>query len=91
MAGYIVSVHVLGINGETYMEAIRSAAELSDILNGLAKAFIFGLILSIISTYKGYNTRGGATGLGLATTQSVVFSNVTVIIADYILTSLMFT
>jgi phospholipid/cholesterol/gamma-HCH transport system permease protein len=91
VAGYIVSVHVLGINGETYMEAIRSAAELSDILNGLAKAFIFGLILSIISTYKGYNTRGGATGLGLATTQSVVFSNVTVIIADYILTSLMFT
>ncbi len=73
------------------MQSIRSYVELSDIINGLYKAVIFGFILSVIATYKGYVTRGGAKGLGLSTTQSVVYANVTVIIADYILTSLMFT
>jgi phospholipid/cholesterol/gamma-HCH transport system permease protein len=91
IAGYITSVYVLDVNSETYMQAIRSYVEMSDIINGLYKAIIFGFILSIVATYKGYITRGGAKGLGLSTTQSVVYSNVTVIIADYILTSLMFT
>lgn len=91
MAGYVTSVHLLNINPETYMEAIRANAELKDIMNGLIKAVIFGFLLSIIATYKGYITRGGAKGLGLATTQSVVYANVTIVIADYILTSLMFT
>ena len=91
MAGYFTSVYLLDINAETYMQSIRSYVELSDIINGLYKAVIFGFILSVIATYKGYVTRGGAKGLGLSTTQSVVYANVTVIIADYILTSLMFT
>lgn len=90
MAGYVTAVYVLNINGETYMEAIRANVELSDIINGLIKATIFGALFSIIATYKGYFTRGGAKGLGLSTTQSVVFANVTIIIADYILTSIMF-
>jgi phospholipid/cholesterol/gamma-HCH transport system permease protein len=90
IAGYITSVYILNINAETYMEAIRSNVELSDIVNGLIKAVLFGFLLSVISTYKGYFTRGGAKGLGLATTQSVVYANVTIVIADYILTSLMF-
>ncbi len=72
------------------MEAIRANVEMSDIINGLIKATIFGFLLSLIATYKGYFTKGGARGLGIATTQSVVFANVTVILADYVLTSLMF-
>ncbi len=91
VAGYITSVYVLNINGETYMEAIRANVEMSDIVNGLVKAIIFGFLLAIIATYKGYITRGGAKGLGTSTTQSVVFANVTIVITDYILTSLMFT
>ena len=91
LAGYVTSVYVLNINPETYMEAIRSNVELADIINGIIKAVAFGFILSVIATYKGYTTKGGAKGLGTATTQSVVFANVSVIIADYILTSLMFT
>jgi len=91
MAGYVTSVYLLNINAETYMEAIRANVEMSDIINGLIKAIIFGFLLSVIATYKGFFTRGGAKGLGLSTTQSVVYANVTIIIADYILTSLMFT
>ena len=90
MAGYVTAVYILNINSEVYMEAIRINAELSDLINGLIKSLFFGFLFSIIATYKGYFTRGGAKGLGTATTQSVVFANVTIILADYVLTSLMF-
>lgn len=90
LAGYITSVYLLDINAETYMETIRSNVELSDITNGLIKAVIFGFLLSIVATYRGYITRGGAKGLGIATTQSVVYANITIVVTDYILTSLMF-
>lgn len=91
LAGYVASVHVLGINPDTYMEAIRENCTMSDITNGLIKSVIFGFLYSTIATYKGYIAHGGAKGLGIAITQSVVYSNVTIILTDYILTSLMFT
>lgn len=90
LAGYITSVFILNINAEVYMESIRANAQLSDITSGLMKAAVFGFLLTLISTYKGFNTRGGAKGVGQATTDSVVSSNVTIFIANYILTSLMF-
>jgi len=90
LAGYFMSVHVLGINAELYMESIRENVLLSDITNGLIKALFFGLLLSLITTYKGFITTGGARGVGIATTQGVVYANVTIFVADYILTSLMF-
>ena len=90
LAGYFMSVYVLNIGSEMYLEAIRESLELSDITNGLIKATFFGLLLSLISTYKGYITSGGAKGVGISTTQSVVIANVTIFVADYILTALMF-
>lgn len=91
MAGYYTAVHVLGINPEVYMQAIIENVELSDITSGLIKAVVFGFLITVISTYKGFITRGGAKGVGLAITQSVVYSILTVVVADYILTSLLFT
>mgnify|MGYP002641626553 CR=1 FL=1 len=86
-AGYIVSTMVLDVPAETYIEAMKTGT-LDDIVHGLIKAVIFGFLLSLIGCYKGYITRGGAKGVGTATTQSVVYANVTTFIADYILTSL---
>jgi len=91
LSGYVTAVYVLDINSETYMEAIRANVEMSDISNGLIKAVVFGFILAVIATYKGFTTSGGAKGVGISTTQSVVYANVTIFVADYILTSLMFT
>jgi phospholipid/cholesterol/gamma-HCH transport system permease protein len=90
IGGYIVGVKMLGINEGAFMNRIDKSVELGDIYNGLVKAAVFGLILSIISCYKGYNTRGGAEGVGRATTEAVVLSSVTILISDYVLTSLMF-
>ena len=90
LAGYFMSVYVLNIGSAMYMESVRESVVMSDITNGLIKAVFFGLLLSIISTYKGYTTSGGAKGVGISTTQSVVIANVTIFVADYILTALMF-
>lgn len=88
--GYLISVYALGINPETYMEAMREYAELGDITKGLLKAGIFGFLISVIGCYRGYNTRGGAKGVGIATTESVVLANVVIFVADYILSSFMY-
>jgi phospholipid/cholesterol/gamma-HCH transport system permease protein len=90
VGGYIVGVKMLGINEGAFMNRIDKTVTLGDIYNGLVKAAVFGLILSVISCYKGYNTRGGAEGVGRATTEAVVLSSVTILISDYVLTSLMF-
>jgi phospholipid/cholesterol/gamma-HCH transport system permease protein len=90
VGGYIVGVKMLGINEGAFMNRIDKTVDLGDIYNGLVKAAVFGLILSVISCYKGYNTRGGAEGVGRATTEAVVLSSVTILISDYVLTSLMF-
>ena len=59
---------------------------LSDIVQGSVKAAVFGLILTHIGTYKGYNTSGGAEGVGKATTEAVVMSAVLILLTDYLIT-----
>ncbi len=90
IGGYIVGVKLLGINEGAFINKIEKTLDLPDIYNGLVKAAVFGIIFSVISCYKGYHTRGGAEGVGRATTEAVVLSSVTILISDYVLTSLMF-
>lgn len=90
IGGYIVGVKLLGINEGAYIDKMIKFVELNDIYNGLVKAAVFGIIFSIISCYKGFYTKGGAEGVGRATTEAVVVSSVTILIADYVLTSFMF-
>lgn len=90
IGGYLISVHVLLINGEQYISGIKTFVETSDITGGLLKAAAFGFILSMVACYKGFYTSGGAKGVGLATTQSVVISSISILIADYFLTTLLF-
>ena len=90
IGGYLVSVYVLGLNGEQYLSEIRKYTELSDITGGLIKAAVFGLILSWVGSFKGYTTRGGARGVGLSTTQSVVIGSIIILVANYFLAALLF-
>ena len=88
--GYLIGVKLLGINEGAFINKIVKTLALADIYNGLIKAAVFGIILSVVSCYKGFNTRGGAEGVGRATTEAVVVSSVTILVADYVLTSIMF-
>jgi phospholipid/cholesterol/gamma-HCH transport system permease protein len=90
VGGYFVGVGLLNINSGIFMARIIEFVDLSDIINGLVKSSVFGLILSLVGCYKGFHTSGGAAGVGRATTQSVVISSVSILISDYFLTAVMF-
>jgi phospholipid/cholesterol/gamma-HCH transport system permease protein len=90
LGGYFVGVHILNINSGVFIKNITRLVELNDIYNGLVKAACFGLILSLIGCYKGFNTYGGAEGVGRATTEAVVLASITILISDYFLTAIMF-
>ena len=88
--GYFVSVKVLSSNPYTYMERTWNYLELNDIFSGLFKASVFGIIIATISCYQGFFTRGGAEGVGRATTKAVVLSCLLILIFNYIITALLF-
>lgn len=90
MGGYFVGVVILNINSGIFVKNIYKYVDLNDIYNGLVKAAFFGLILSLIGCYKGFNTKGGAEGVGKATTEAVVLASIMILISDYFLTAIMF-
>lgn len=90
LGGYFVGVPILKINEGAFVKNITKMVDLGDIYNGLTKAAVFGLILSLIGCYKGFNTTGGAEGVGKATTEAVVLASVSILISDYFLTAIMF-
>jgi phospholipid/cholesterol/gamma-HCH transport system permease protein len=90
LGGYFVGVHVLAINSGVFIKNITRLVDLNDIYNGLIKAACFGLIMALIGCYKGFNTYGGAEGVGRATTEAVVLASITILISDYFLTAVMF-
>jgi phospholipid/cholesterol/gamma-HCH transport system permease protein len=87
IGAYLISVYSLDVNGYAYLDNLRQFAEMRDINEGIVKGIVFGYIISAIGTYIGYNTRGGAKGVGQSTTKAVVYSSVSVFIADYVLSA----
>jgi phospholipid/cholesterol/gamma-HCH transport system permease protein len=90
IGSYIFCTYMLGLNNEMYISIIQERVMLSDITGGLIKAAFFGLIFSWVGTYNGYQTSGGARGVGIATTQSVVVGSIMILAANYFLSSLLF-
>ncbi len=87
--GYFVGVEVLDANPTVYLKRTFDYLKVSDIMGGLLKAAVFGLLISLISSYKGFTTEGGAEGVGRATTGAVVLSSMAVLISNYFITSLL--
>ena len=87
---YFVGVVLLGIDPGTFIAKVQWFVDPRDITNGLIKACVFGGILTMVGCYKGFHASGGARGVGIATTQSVVVSSVLILISDYFLTAMMF-
>ena len=87
--GYLVAVRLLGANPYIYINSTKSFLENSDIVGGLIKAAVFGLLLSIVGCYKGLSTEGGAEGVGRSTTGAVVIASMCVLIADFFLTKIL--
>ncbi|EKD41493.1 MAG: hypothetical protein ACD_73C00695G0004 [uncultured bacterium] len=83
---YLVAVGLLDIPAGPFWSKMEYYVDPKDLYGGLFKAIIFGFILAVISCYQGYKTRGGAQGVGRATTRAVVYSSVSILVVDYFLT-----
>ena len=88
--GYLVSVYKLGFNPSVYLERTWDILKPMDVISGLVKAAIFGFLISLMGCYHGYHSRGGAQGVGAATTNAVVSSSVLILAFNYIITELFF-
>lgn len=88
--GYIVGVYKLGFNPSSYLARTWEYLEPLDVISGLTKAAVFGFVISLMGCYHGYYSRGGAQGVGAATTNSVVSAAIMILIFNYVITALYF-
>lgn len=90
VAAGIMTVGVIGVPLELYEANLKSSLDVSDFMIGLLKGGVFGVILAAIACYNGLAVSGGAAGVGRATTNTVVQTVVSVVVADLLITTLLF-
>jgi phospholipid/cholesterol/gamma-HCH transport system permease protein len=90
MGGYVVGTQSLGFNGHIYLRNTLDFIEFNDVSSGLIKAAVFGFIIALMGCYQGFYSRGGAQGVGAATTNAVVSASILILAANYFLTSIFF-
>jgi len=88
--GYLVGVFKLGFNPNVYISNTIDFLEPMDVISGLVKAAVFGFIIALMGCYNGYYSRGGAQGVGSATTNAVVSASILILTFNYIITELFF-
>ena len=85
--GFIVATYKLGFNPAGLSQQHRRLLHTDDVVSGLVKAAVFGFIIALMGCYHGYNRRGGAQGVGAATTNAVVSASILILLVDYFLTA----
>lgn len=88
LGGRAVGEAALNIDPLQYYTTTLAFAKIPDIVGGIAKTFVFGMIIAVSGCYYGFHTSGGAAGVGRATTNAVVFALIQILIFDYLLTTL---
>ncbi|NGX51098.1 MAG: putative phospholipid ABC transporter permease protein MlaE [Chlamydiae bacterium] len=84
--GYLISIFYFGMAPTTYFDPMPIYINNFDLLIGIVKAFVFGVLIITISCYKGLNTSGGAEGVGRSTTNSVVICYTFILITNFLIT-----
>ena len=88
--GFLVSVYRLDFNAANYIDQTWRYLENMDVISGLVKASVFGFIIALMGCYNGFHSKGGAQGVGAATTNAVVSSSILILISNYLLTGIFF-
>ncbi|HQW20700.1 MAG TPA: lipid asymmetry maintenance ABC transporter permease subunit MlaE [Rhodocyclaceae bacterium] len=89
--GYLIGVQLIGVDEGSFWSQMQASVDFrEDIINGVIKSFVFGLIISWIAVFEGYDAEPTAEGVSGATTRTVVTSSLAILAADFILTALMF-
>ncbi|WP_029006776.1 MlaE family ABC transporter permease [Azospirillum halopraeferens] len=88
--GFLVSVYRLGFNPASYISRTWEFLEPVDVISGLVKAGVFGFMIALMGCYFGYRSRGGAQGVGQATTNAVVAASILILVFNYLITGIFF-
>lgn len=87
--GYLVGVELLGLSQGTYFGEMQTFVDMKDIMTGFWKSLSFGVVVTWVCTYKGFNVGHGAEGVAKATTDAVVLSSVLILVWDYFMGSVL--
>ena len=90
MGGWLIGTAKLGFSSAGYLRATLDFMQTMDVVSGLVKAAVFGFLIALMGCWCGYNSRGGAPGVGAATTSAVVISSILILALDYIITEMFF-
>jgi phospholipid/cholesterol/gamma-HCH transport system permease protein len=90
MGGWLIGTAKLGFSSAGYLRATLDFMQTMDVVSGLVKASVFGFVIVLMGCWCGYNSRGGAQGVGAATTSAVVISSILILALDYIITEMFF-
>jgi len=86
---YLIGVELLGLDAGSYISGLETAVEFrGDVLQSLVKSLVFGLLLGLIATWRGYSCEPHSAGVSRATTSTVVTASICILLADYLLTAL---
>ncbi|MEK7425618.1 MAG: ABC transporter permease, partial [Actinomycetota bacterium] len=88
LGGLVIATLQLDLSASFYLNDVLSALTLEDIFSGLAKSFFFGFFIAIGACHHGLTARGGADGVGRATTSTVVVASILILVSDFLLTKL---
>jgi phospholipid/cholesterol/gamma-HCH transport system permease protein len=91
MGGYIVGVQLIGVDSGAFWSQMQGGVDVfDDVLNGVWKSVVFGIAVTFIAVYQGYEAKPTPEGVSRATTRTVVLSSLAVLGLDFLLTALMF-
>ncbi len=89
VGGGLVAQWIYGLDHTVYIASVRVGVSFNDLIGGIIKPLVFGLLIGLVSCYRGLNTTGGTVGVGKSTTSAVVLSSILVIIADFFLSKVL--
>jgi len=90
LGGFLIGTERLDLNGTTYLQVTTDFLEQADIISSLVKAAVFGFFIALMGSYHGYHSRGGAQGVGKATTNAVVSAFIAILLSNLIITVIVF-
>jgi len=90
MGGYIIGTLKLGFVSAAYLDSTWDVLEAMDVISGLIKAAVFGFVIGLMGCWYGFHSKGGAQGVGLATTSAVVVASILILALDYVVTEAFF-
>jgi len=88
LGAHLVGVNLLGVDAGAFWQQMQSTLDMSDVYEGIIKSVVFGVVVSLLAVWEGYNAIPTAEGVGRATTRTVVISAIAVLILDFMITAM---